>query len=166
MSRDKLIRLLVVGGLIVLFDQISKLVILKTMALGTSINVIPGLFDITHVHNPGGAFGMFAKQSQGIRVLLFLVISSVAVGFILYLYRSIPKSHPMLANALALIFGGAVGNLIDRICYGWVVDFLDVYIKDYHWPAFNIADSAICVGVGVFIVHLVFNKMPEEMNSF
>lgn len=163
MSKEKLIRLFIVGGLVILADQITKLFILKTFLVGEIISVIPGFFNITHVHNPGGAFGLFADQSQMVRVIVFLVISTIAVGFILWMYRSIPKTHPMLANALALIFGGAVGNLIDRIRMGKVVDFLDCYIGQMHWPAFNVADSAICIGVGIFIFHILFKQMPEEM---
>ncbi len=163
MRKDQAIRLLIVGGLIVLIDQITKIVILKTLVIGEMIPVIPGFFNITHVHNPGGAFGLFAGHSQVIRIFVFLVISTLAAVLILYMYRGIPKTHPMLANALALIFGGAVGNLIDRARMGEVVDFLDCYFKTLHWPAFNIADSAICVGVGIFIFHVLLNKMPEEM---
>lgn len=163
MSKDKLIRLLTVGGVIILADQITKVIILRTMVLGEIIQVIPGFFNITHVHNPGGAFGILAGQSEMVRILVFLVISTLAVGFILWMYRSVPKTHPMLANALALIFGGAIGNLIDRVRMGKVVDFLDCYIGTTHWPAFNVADSAICVGVGIFVYHIVFKKMPEDM---
>ncbi len=163
MTKEKLIRLLIVGGTIALIDQITKLIIHTKLAMGEMIPVIPGFFNITHVHNPGGAFGIFAGQSQFVRVLVFLVVSIIAVGFILWLYRSIPKTHPMLANALALITGGAVGNLIDRIRMGEVDDFLDCYIKSTHWPAFNVADSAICIGVGIFIYHMILKKMPEEL---
>lgn len=163
MTKEKIIRLLSVGGFVILIDQITKLVIVANLALSEIIPVVPGFFNITHVRNTGGAFGIFANQNQTFRVMVFLVISSVAVGFIFYLYRSIPKSHPMLANALALIFGGAVGNIIDRVRLGEVVDFLDCYVKNLHWPAYNIADSAICIGVAIFIFHLIFNRMPEEM---
>ena len=163
MTKDKIIRLLIVGGTVALIDQITKFIIHANLVMGERISVIPGFFNITHVHNPGGAFGLFAGQSQAVRIFVFLVISIIAVGFILWLYRSIPKTHPMLANALALICGGAVGNLIDRIRMGEVDDFLDCYIKSYSWPAFNVADSAICIGVGIFIYHMILKKMPEEL---
>lgn len=163
MTRDKYIRLLIVSGFTILADQISKLLIVRFMSYGESIEVIPGFFNLTYVLNPGGAFSLFAQQSQLVRVMMFLVFSLVAVGFIFYLYKGVPRTHPMLANALALILGGAIGNLIDRIRMGKVVDFLDCYVKhDWpHWPVFNVADSAICIGVGIFIFHMVFNKMPE-----
>ncbi|GAB6094502.1 signal peptidase II [Desulfatiferula olefinivorans] len=164
MTREKWIRLMSVSGLTVLLDQISKIVIVRFLAYGESIPVIPGCFNLTYVLNPGGAFGLFAGHSQWVRIMLFLVFSLVAVGFIFYLYRDVPPTHPMLASALALILGGAVGNLIDRIRMGKVVDFLDVYAGSYHWPAFNVADSAICIGVGVFVYHMVSGKMPEGGN--
>jgi signal peptidase II len=151
----------VIAGLVVLLDQATKLLVLAKMPLYHSIVVIEGFFNLTHIRNPGGAFGFMAGGSQGIRNLLFVGVSIVAMGLIVYFYRSTPKTVPYLASALAMIFGGAIGNLIDRLRFGEVVDFLDVYVGAYHWPAFNVADSAITVGVTIFIVHLVLGKMPE-----
>jgi signal peptidase II len=131
------------------------------MALYQSITVIPGFFSLTHIHNPGGAFGFLAQQDASIRVWIFLVASTAAIFFIFLFYRQIPKTHPILSAGLALIFGGAIGNLIDRLRFGKVVDFLDFYVGALHWPAFNVADSAITVGVAVFLVHIVFRKLPE-----
>jgi len=154
-------RLLLIAGTIVITDQITKAVVLAKMALYQSIIVIPGFFNLTHIHNPGGAFGFLAQQDAIVRVAVFLVASTVAIGLIFMFYRQIPRSHPVLASGLALIFGGAIGNLIDRLRIGKVVDFLDFYIGSLHWPAFNVADSAITVGVAIFLVHLVFRKLPE-----
>ncbi len=148
-------------GLIVLLDQITKLLVLAWIPLYHSIPVIPGFFNLTHIRNPGGAFGFMAAGSQGIRNLLFIGVSALAMGLIVYFYRSTPKTHPYLASALAMIFGGAVGNLIDRLRFGEVVDFLDVYLGVYHWPAFNVADSAISVGITLFIAHVLLGKMPR-----
>ncbi|MGD8293829.1 MAG: signal peptidase II, partial [Desulfobacterales bacterium] len=91
----------------------------------------------------------------------FLFISSLAVGLIFYFYKKTPSSQPILATGFALIFGGAIGNLIDRIRFGNVVDFLDFYIGNHHWPAFNVADSAITIGISIFIFHLLLKKVPE-----
>ena len=146
---------------VVLLDQATKLLVLAKMPLYYSIPVIEGFFNLTHIRNPGGAFGFMAASSQGVRNLLFIGVSIVAMGLIVYFYRSTPKTYPYLASALAMIFGGAVGNLIDRLRFGEVVDFLDVYVGAYHWPAFNVADSAITVGITIFIAHLVLGKMPE-----
>ena len=154
-------RLLLIAGTIVITDQITKAVVLAKMALYQSIIVIPGFFSLTHIHNPGGAFGFLAQQDSTVRIAVFLVASTVAIGLIFMFYRQIPRSHPVLASGLALIFGGAIGNLIDRLRFGKVIDFLDFYIGNMHWPAFNVADSAITVGVAIFLVHLVFRKLPE-----
>ena len=161
MIQNKYIRLVILSGLVVLADQITKALILKYLPLHKSIPVIAGIFDITHVLNPGGAFGLMANMSVVVRTVVFLFISSLAVGLIFYFYIKIPPGHGFLAAGFALIFGGAIGNLIDRVRFGMVVDFLDFYIGQNHWPAFNIADSAITVGIFIFIYHLLFKKMPE-----
>jgi signal peptidase II len=154
-------RLAVVAGLVVFFDQVTKAVVLRQLPLYHSVSVIPGFFSFTHIHNPGGAFGFLSQQSSQIRNLIFLLISSLAVCVIFYFYKNTPKTHPLLATGFALILGGAVGNLIDRFRFGKVVDFLDFYLGSYHWPAFNVADSAITIGVGIFLIHLLFKKIPE-----
>jgi signal peptidase II len=154
-------RLVVIAGLVVLIDQLSKAIILKRLPLHHSIPVIPGFFDITFIFNPGGAFGFLAGQPSILRHVFFLGVSSMAVCFVFILYRKIPQTHLLLATAFALIIGGAVGNLIDRVRFEKVVDFLDFYLGKYHWPAFNVADSAISVGMAIFVYHLVFNKMPD-----
>lgn len=131
------------------------------MPLFESISVIPGFFSITHIQNPGGAFGLLAGQAPWVRKGVFLVMSTIAVLVVLYFHHKTPKTHPWLAAGLALIAGGAVGNLIDRFRFGKVVDFLDFYIGAAHWPAFNVADSAITTGVGIFLLHIVLNRMPD-----
>jgi signal peptidase II len=161
MLQNRYIRLALVAALVVAADQISKALILKYLPLHQSIPIIRGFFDITHVHNPGGAFGLMADMSQAVRTFVFIFISSLAVCLILYLYIKTPRSHALLAAGLALILGGAIGNLIDRFRFGIVVDFIDVYVGSYHWPAFNIADSAITVGIVIFLFHLLFKKMPD-----
>ena len=161
MSSNKYVKLVLVSGMVVLADQISKALILKYLPIHQSIPVISGFFDITHVRNPGGAFGLMANMGPTARTVVFMVISSLAVGLILYFYGKTPRRYALLATGFALIFGGAIGNLIDRFRFGNVVDFLDFYIGSLHWPAFNIADSAITVGIFIFIYHLLFKKMPE-----
>ena len=159
MFENKYLKLLFVAGLVLLFDQVTKVVILKTMPLYHSVSVMPGFFSLTHIHNPGGAFGFLAGQSPDARRMIFLVISFFALCVIFYLYSNTPRSHSLLATGFAMIFGGAIGNLLDRIRFGKVVDFLDFYIGNLHWPAFNIADSAISIGMGIFVFHLLFKKM-------
>lgn len=156
----KYIKLAVISGLVAILDQITKVIILKSLPLHHSVTVIPRFFNITHIHNPGGAFGFMAHQHSTVRNLVFLFLSTLAVFGVFYFYKNTPRTHPLLATGLALIFGGAIGNLIDRIRFGKVIDFLDVYIGTYHWPAFNIADSAITIGIIIFLFHILLNKMP------
>lgn len=154
-------RLILVSSAVVLADQVTKYLIVKALALHQAIEVIPGLFNITHILNPGGAFGFFATQSLGVRRFVFLFMSTLVAAFVVWIYHKAAKTHVVLSWGLAMIFGGALGNLIDRFRFGMVVDFLDVYIGSAHWPAFNVADSAISVGMAILIYHVVFNKIPE-----
>jgi len=131
--------------LAVIMDQASKLAIAGTMQLYESIEIIP-FFKLTYVHNTGAAFS-FLSEAGGWQRWFFAVLALViSVAIAVWLTR-LKEHETLLAVALALILGGAVGNLIDRLAYGYVIDFLDVYYGTWHWPAFNIADSAITVGV-------------------
>ena len=124
-------KLAVIALLVAGLDQITKHIVLSSMDLYHSVPVIPGFFNLTHIHNPGGAFGFFANQSQEIRSFVFIFVSFLALGFILYFYKNTPASHKMLASGFALIFGGAVGNMIDRIRFGTVVDFPGCLHQEY-----------------------------------
>jgi signal peptidase II len=161
MLQNKYIKLVVIAGAVILLDQFTKGLILRYLPFNNNISVINGFFNITHIHNPGGAFGLMANLSPKLRGIIFLFISSLAVGLIFYFYNKTPEQYPWLAAAFALIFGGAIGNLIDRIRFGIVIDFFDFYAGNLHWPAFNIADSAISIGIGIFLYHLIFKKMPK-----
>ena len=161
MLLSKYHRLAIVAGLVVLTDQVSKAFILRHLPIHQSIPIIKGFFNITHIRNPGGAFGLMSNMSPIFRTIVFLFISSLAVGLILYFYKKTPRNQPLLATGFALIFGGAIGNLIDRVRFGNVVDFLDFYLGNLHWPAFNVADSAITIGITIFIFHLLLKKLPE-----
>lgn len=151
----------IVACLIVIIDQITKAAVVKHLILYRTIPVIDGFFNLTHIHNPGGAFGFLANQSQIVRSFFFLIVSFAAMVFIVYFYCKTPKKYFFFRVCLAMIFGGALGNLIDRIRLGKVVDFLDFYIGNLHWPAFNIADSAITIGIVIYVFHIFFNKVPE-----
>ena len=123
--------------------------------------MINGFFNLTHILNPGGAFGLFAENSQALRKFLFLFVSTIVAGVVFWMYQKTPREYRWFSWALALIFGGALGNLIDRFRYGKVVDFLDFYLGGCHWPAFNLADSAITMGMTVFLCHILFNRLPD-----
>ncbi|MFY9268530.1 MAG: signal peptidase II [Candidatus Manganitrophaceae bacterium] len=148
---------LIAGGTILL-DQITKFLIQREMPLHESVVLIQGFFSLTHIRNPGAAFGFLANQSAGFRSIFFLVISIIALSLLLAFYRQIPKEDLWSLLAVSLLFGGAIGNLIDRIRFGEVVDFLDFYIGRYHWPAFNVADSAITIGISLLMFDLFWSK--------
>ena len=109
--------------------------------------LIHGLLNLTRVHNTGAAFGLMAGQPSMLRTLFFLGVSLVAMGVVLWMFFRLPQNQKVEHVALSLIFGGALGNVIDRVRLGEVIDFIDVYFRSYHWPAFNVADSAITTGV-------------------
>jgi signal peptidase II len=160
MVSKKITFLAIVAGIVLVLDLLTKMLVLAHLPLGAGIPVIPGLFDLTHVQNPGGAFGFLATMGPQARGVIFILVSALAVAVILWFYLQTPVQQRWLAFGFALIFGGAIGNLVDRLRFGAVIDFIDVYIGDLHWPAFNIADSAITVGVAIFAFYVMFRKMP------
>jgi signal peptidase II len=145
-------------GLIVAADQISKLWVDRWMPLHHSIPVIDGLFSLTYIRNTGAAFGLFAGSAAAFRLPFLIVFSLVAIGFVVTMLKRLPDDQPGLVTALAFIIGGALGNLIDRVVYGEVIDFLDFYWQGYHWPAFNLADSFITTGVLIIVFYLIKAK--------
>jgi len=153
--------LILVSGGVVLADQATKYWVTINIALYDHVVVVKNLFNINHVLNAGGAFGFFSTGSPFVRKFIFLFLSSLVALFILWLYKKTARDLIVLSFGLALIFGGAMGNLIDRFRFGKVVDFLDFYYGTYHWPAFNVADSGICVGMAILIYHVVLNKLPD-----
>ena len=147
-----MLRFFVIILLVVGVDQVTKLWILQNFELYDSAVIIPGLFNLTFLRNTGAAFGMFAGHHDQWRQLFFIGVACIALVVILVFQRKLGRQNILYTVSLASIGGGAVGNLIDRIRYGSVVDFLDVYIGSHHWPAFNVADSAITVGVCIFLL--------------
>jgi signal peptidase II len=137
------------SGLVLALDQASKLAVIDSLTAYVEVINVTSFFNLVHVHNTGAAFSLFADQ-PGWQRGFFLVVALVASGIILYLLRK-TAGRRLFSAALALILGGAIGNVIDRALYGHVIDFLDVYVGGWHWPAFNIADSAITVGAALLI---------------
>lgn len=138
------------AGIILMLDQLSKIYIDRNFELSQSKRVISNFFHITYVRNPGAAFGIFSDSA--VRVPFFISISLIAALGILCYLRRVSSEKTWQHLSLGLIFSGAIGNLIDRLRLGEVIDFIDVHWYNYHWPAFNIADSAICVGVGIMLI--------------
>lgn len=157
-AQIKLIFLTLIGGGIILLDQVTKHYIQQFLRLHESVTVIEGFFSLTYIRNPGAAFGFLAGQSAGFRSVFFFTVSAVALVLLIFFLLQTPKEDTYGLVALSLLFGGAVGNLIDRLRYGEVVDFLDFYVDRFHWPAFNVADSAITVGISLLMFSIFFQK--------
>jgi len=158
--KNKFLMLFTISSFVVILDQATKWLISRSLSYYEEIQVIPGFFNLIYIHNPGGAFGVFAKNQGNLHGILFILIAFAAMGLVLYLYKNTPPEYPVLSVGFALIFGGALGNMIDRIRLGEVIDFLDVYIGHMHWPAFNVADSAITVGMIIFGFYILIRKVP------
>ncbi len=146
--------------LVLVIDQATKVYIDRTMQLYQSIPVVNGLFSITYMRNKGAAFSFLSSFDY--RLPFFILVSLVAVVAILVAYRKLRDDQRFAALSLSLILSGAVGNLIDRVRLGEVIDFLDVFWQTHHWPAFNVADSAICVGVALLAVDMVLEERRQK----
>lgn len=139
------------GLLVVALDQLTKIWVLNSFTLFESKTIISGFFSLTYVTNTGAAFGFLAGDHGPWRHLFFVVVALVALVVLGFAFRHFRDRLPYVV-AIGMIGGGALGNLIDRLRLGSVVDFLDFYISGWHWPAFNVADSAITCGVGLFLI--------------
>lgn len=146
---------------IVVLDQITKAAIVAGFLMHESYPVIDGFFNIVYVMNPGAAFGFLATASETFRYIFFTGITALVIVLIIYYIVKSESSNLFTVISLTLIFGGAVGNLIDRLRFGAVVDFLDFYVHTWHWPAFNVADSSICVGAVLMIWGMIIQGKEE-----
>jgi signal peptidase II len=159
----KALYFLVTIFLIIIGDQWTKLLVQNHFDYGESLIMIHNFFNLTYVRNTGAAFGFLATSDPTFRVPFFLVVPIVAMVVLGFLYRDLPKDARWRTIALGLVSGGALGNLIDRVRLGYVVDFLDFHFKTaYYFPAFNVADSAICVGVGILLLSTLVRKEQDH----
>lgn len=150
---------LLAAGLILIFDQISKWLIRDFVLDGSRIIEVTGFFNLVEVWNRGVSFGLFASGSPWAPMLL----SALAIGISIFLLFWLRKTETaLLAVALGMVVGGAVGNVVDRMLWGHVFDFLDFHVAGYHWPAFNVADSGISVGVALILIDGLIAKRREE----
>ncbi len=162
MKRNIIIFILGAAAVIAL-DQLTKTAISSRFLMHESYTVINGFFNLVYVMNPGAAFGFLANASATFRSIFFIGITCLAMVLIIYyLIKAQHRRNVISVISLTLIFGGAVGNLIDRIRFGEVVDFLDFYISTYHWPAFNVADSAISIGAALMIWEIIHNSEKRK----
>jgi signal peptidase II len=147
-----------IAGLVFAGDQVTKTIVKNSIPHDAVIPVIPGFFSIIHTENSGIAFSLFAGSSSTWKMVLLIAISvALLIAVVIVAWKSREMKWET-GVGLALILGGASSNLLDRIRFGQVVDFLDLYFRSYHWPTFNLADSAIVVGAGLLLIELFFSK--------
>ena len=150
-------------GLVLILDQVTKYLVEKHVRLYETITVVPGFFNLTHVRNKGAAFGILANVPGIWRSLFFITVTIIAVAVIGFLIRTTKERLHIIA--FSLIAGGAVGNLVDRLRYSEVVDFIQWYVKNYYWPSFNIADSAISAGVVLLVIDMLLGSSTKSQMS-
>ncbi len=156
---------ILIAGLIVTLDRMTKWLVAQRITLHDSVDVIPGLFRLTHVQNQGAAFGLFSDSPSEWKVAMLILFSVAALAVVTALLWRNGDALNATAIALSLVFGGALGNLWDRVANGRVVDFLDFYVGSHHWPAFNIADSAIVVGALLLLSEIFLAPQEEKVAS-
>ncbi|MFA5516500.1 MAG: signal peptidase II [Desulfuromonadales bacterium] len=160
---SRFLLLLIVTLVVVPLDQATKLYISSHFRLYESVTVLENFFHISYLRNKGAAFGLLADSA--FRIPFFITVAVLAAaGILVYMYQ-ISNRQRLLQAGLSLIFAGALGNLIDRVLYGEVIDFLDFHWYEHHWPAFNVADSAITVGVGLMLIDLFLEERKKKGNE-
>ena len=162
-SNANLLKWLSVSLVIIVLDQVTKSIAVEGLVLFQPVNLFPG-FNFTLMYNEGAAFS-FLSDASGWQRWFFTVIAIVVSIAIVFWLKSLPADHKVTALSLSLILGGAIGNVWDRIVLGKVVDFIDVYYAEYHWPAFNIADSAITVGAVILIIDSLRQARREKQQN-
>ena len=150
---------------ILFLDQWTKSLVYKSIHLGESIVMIPDFFNLTYVQNKGAAFGLLSSAPAYFRVPFFIIVPLLALLSIIHLFRQVPEYQNRAPIALSLVIAGAIGNLLDRLNFGFVIDFLDFHWRwTYHYPSFNIADSAICFGVGLLMIDIFVSHEKKIKN--
>lgn len=157
-----LLPILLVG---VALDLGTKQLILEYLPLGSQIPVIKGFFNLVHVHNRGAVFGLMGSWSLDYLRVFFVCTTLIVLAVVGYLCWRLPEDQGLAALGYSLIMAGALGNLVDRVRFGEVVDFLDFYWGRYHWPAFNLADSLICVGAGILVWVILREERSVDVSS-
>jgi len=158
---EKFKLLLFIAIPVFLLDQVSKQLVFHSVTQGDSVSHIKGILNLTHVQNTGAAFSLFST----LPAIFFLLISFVAIGIIFYFFAQVQAKQKLLATGLSLILGGALGNICDRIIFSFVIDFIDIYIFDWHWPSFNVADIAITLGVLMLIADMFLSQATETTEN-
>jgi signal peptidase II len=145
---------------LLIVDQVTKALIATNILLNSSKQVIPGFFQLVHIRNRGAIFGFFSQSGNRFVFLLLTLASLAALGLVVYYFFKASPEEKWLKISLSLILAGALGNFVDRVFKGYVIDFLDVSVKGWHWPSFNVADSCISIGAVLLIYIFLFKRSP------
>jgi len=156
------IPLLVVG---LVLDQVTKVLVMLKLPMGSQVPLIPGLLNLVHIHNKGAAFGLFSGWPAEFAWVFFVATTALVLGVLGYLLWRLPDDHWPAALGYSLILTGALGNMIDRVRLGEVVDFIDVYWGRYHWPAFNVADSLVVVGTAILVWVIIRDEKTADASD-
>lgn len=148
-------RSFIIAIIVFTLDQISKFLVREYLPLHHSIEVIKGFFNIVHFQNPGIIFGILSQSTTTFTHYLLITVPLLAIILLIFFIHSLKDDDNFLLVAVSLILGGATGNLVDRVIYKKVIDFLDFYWNTYHWPAFNLADTVISIGIILFVIHIL-----------
>jgi len=159
------LRYLLVVAAVVVLDQLAKAVVVRTIGLHDYVPLVDGLLSLSHVRNHGAAFGLLSDWNLPYQSLLLSVLSLLALGAIAAYFVRLPEAARLPRLALALVLGGAIGNVVDRLRLGYVVDFVHVYWREYQWPDFNVADSAITIGVALLVIDILSSPEAEPQGA-
>jgi signal peptidase II len=157
-----LVAVLVLG---LALDQGSKILVQQLLPLGSQVPVVKGFFNLVHIHNRGAAFGLLGQLPVGFTRIFFITVGSLLAAAVSYLWWRLPRDCWRTAAGYSLILAGALGNLLDRLRLGEVVDFLDFYWGRYHWPAFNVADSLVCLGAAWLVWVTLTEECPDHASD-
>ena len=157
-----LLPILVVG---LALDQVTKVLVMQKLPLGSQTPLIPDILNLVHIHNKGAAFGLLSGWSTQFTWLFFVITTALVLAVLGYMLWRLPDGHWTATLGYSLVLTGALGNLIDRVRLGKVVDFIDVYWGRYHWPAFNVADSLVCLGAAVLVWVIIREENPADASN-
>ena len=158
--RNKYLFLFVNSSALIVIDQYTKFMVSLHIPLNYSVKVVAGFFNLTHIRNSGVAFGIFSEQNSELKPYLLIFVSIIAIIAILVIFHQTEREKKLVQTGLVLVFSGAIGNLIDRVLHKEVIDFIDIFFENQHWPAFNIADACITIGVVLLAADMLVNSKP------